>query len=216
MRPLSFIQKVSKKLLLLLLSGNKRGLAKQKWFTKATLQGSDSWLHIYNCWVTEAALDLGSEDVGWVILGKSLTLTGPQCPPQTFRAMAMSTGPACVLEGWGRHFIVCATLFMTSPCPFYLAVWFSAYFTTCLLISSTTCRTVVFNEFFFQICYLLIFGYAGSSLLCGLFSSCREQGLLSSCGAQASHCRSFSCCEAQALGRTNSVAQRPGSRAQVQ
>ena len=69
MRPLSFIQKVSKKLLLLLLSGNKRGLAKQKWFTKATLQGSDSWLHIYNCGVTEAALDLRSEDVGWVILG---------------------------------------------------------------------------------------------------------------------------------------------------
>ena len=154
MRPLSFIQKVSKKLLLLLLSGNKRGLAKQKWFTKATLQGSDSWLHIYNCGVTEAALDLRSEDVDWVILGESRTLTGPQCPPQTcmcFRGVAMSTGPACVLEGWGRYLIVWPnTLFMTSPRPFYLVVWFSTYFTTCLLISSTTCHTGVFNEFFFS------------------------------------------------------------------
>ena len=32
------------------------------------------------------------------------------------------------------------------------------------------------------------FGCAGSSLLCRLFSSCSEQGLLSSCGAWASHC----------------------------
>ena len=29
---------------------------------------------------------------------------------------------------------------------------------------------------------LFIFGFAGSLLLHGLFSSCREQGLLSSCG----------------------------------
>ena len=32
------------------------------------------------------------------------------------------------------------------------------------------------------------FGCAGSSLLCRAFSCCREQGLLSSWGAQASHC----------------------------
>ena len=32
------------------------------------------------------------------------------------------------------------------------------------------------------------------------FSSCSEQGLLSSCGAQASHCGGFSSCRAQALG----------------
>ena len=31
------------------------------------------------------------------------------------------------------------------------------------------------------------------------FSSCGEQGLLSSCGAQASHCGGFSCCRVQAL-----------------
>ena len=33
----------------------------------------------------------------------------------------------------------------------------------------------------------------------GLVSSCSEQGLLSSCGAQASHCRGFSCWGARAL-----------------
>ena len=36
----------------------------------------------------------------------------------------------------------------------------------------------------------------------GLFSSCGEWGLLSSYGVQASHCNGFSCCRAQALGRT--------------
>ena len=33
-----------------------------------------------------------------------------------------------------------------------------------------------------------------------LFSSCSNWELLSSCGAQASHCGDFSCCRAQALG----------------
>ena len=40
---------------------------------------------------------------------------------------------------------------------------------------------------------LFIFGCAGSSLLHGLFSSCGEQGLLSSCPARASPCSGFSC-----------------------
>ena len=35
---------------------------------------------------------------------------------------------------------------------------------------------------------------------CVLFSSCREQGLLSGCDVQASHCSGFSCCWAWALG----------------
>ena len=43
------------------------------------------------------------------------------------------------------------------------------------------------------------FGCAGSLLQCGLFSSCGDQGLLSSCSALASHCGSFSCCGAQTL-----------------
>ena len=47
--------------------------------------------------------------------------------------------------------------------------------------------------------YLFIFGCAGSSLLHGLFSSCCEWGPLSSCSAQASPCRVFSCCRAWAL-----------------
>ena len=46
---------------------------------------------------------------------------------------------------------------------------------------------------------LFIFGCAGSSLVLELFSSCRQQGLLSSCGAQASHWGGFSC-GARALG----------------
>ena len=37
-------------------------------------------------------------------------------------------------------------------------------------------------------------------LLPGLFSSCGDQSLLSSCNAQASRCRDFSCCRTPALG----------------
>jgi len=37
------------------------------------------------------------------------------------------------------------------------------------------------------------FGSTGPSLLCGLFSSCGEQGPLSSFGAQASHWDGVSC-----------------------
>ena len=47
---------------------------------------------------------------------------------------------------------------------------------------------------------LFIFACAGSSLLCGLSSSCGEQGLLSSCHTWASHCGGSSCCGARALG----------------
>ena len=37
-----------------------------------------------------------------------------------------------------------------------------------------------------------MFDSAGSSLVCGLVSSCEGLGLLSSCGLRAPHCRSFS------------------------
>ena len=47
---------------------------------------------------------------------------------------------------------------------------------------------------FFKFIYLFVFGCTGSSLLCGLFSSCGERGLLSSCSVQASHYSGFSCC----------------------
>ena len=47
---------------------------------------------------------------------------------------------------------------------------------------------------------LFIYGCAGSSLL---------HGILSSCGAQASHCSGFSCCWAWALGHTGAVVVAP-------
>ena len=50
-----------------------------------------------------------------------------------------------------------------------------------------------------------VFGRVGSLLLRGLFSSCGELVLLSSCGVQASHCIGFSCCGAWVLGAQTSV-----------
>ena len=61
-------------------------------------------------------------------------------------------------------------------------------------------QIILFTYFVF-----IYFGCAGSSLLCGFFPSCSEQGLLSSCGVWASHGCDFSCCGAQALGRWASV-----------
>ena len=49
--------------------------------------------------------------------------------------------------------------------------------------------------------YLFSFGCAGSPLLHGLFSSCSEQGLLLVV-VQGFSFQCFSCCRAQALGRT--------------
>ena len=46
------------------------------------------------------------------------------------------------------------------------------------------------ESFFFF--FSFIFGHVGSLLLHGLFSSCGELVLLSSCGVQASHCSGFS------------------------
>jgi len=50
--------------------------------------------------------------------------------------------------------------------------------------------------------YLFFYFLAALGLHCSTraFSSCSEQGLLSSCGVRASHCGGFSCCRAQALG----------------
>ena len=44
--------------------------------------------------------------------------------------------------------------------------------------------------------YVSYFWLCGSSLLLRLFPRCGDWGLLSSCGAQASHCDGFSCCRA--------------------
>ena len=50
----------------------------------------------------------------------------------------------------------------------------------------------VVGVFVVVVVVVLIFGCAGSSLLCRLFSSCVQWGLLSSRGAWASHCGGFS------------------------
>ena len=65
----------------------------------------------------------------------------------------------------------------------------------------------IFFQFYF---YLFILDCAGSSLLCGLFSSGGERRLFSSCGSRASHCSGSSRCRAWALGCTASVAAAPG------
>ena len=56
----------------------------------------------------------------------------------------------------------------------------------------TEAQTLAPTFHFLKISYLVIFGYAGSSLLLGLFSSY---------GEWASHRGGFSCCGVQALGR---------------
>ena len=79
-------------------------------------------------------------------------------------------------------------------------------FLTCIQISlqlSNIQYSIIIFFFIILFMYSFIFGCAGSLLLCGLFSSCSKQGLVSSCGLQTSHCSGFSCCGAQALGRTN-------------
>ena len=43
----------------------------------------------------------------------------------------------------------------------------------------------------------------------GRSSGCSEQGLLSSCGVQTSHCGGFSCCGARAPGVRASVVAAP-------
>ena len=63
--------------------------------------------------------------------------------------------------------------------------------------------------FFFNFIYLFGFGYAGSSLLHRLSSSCSKQGVSSSSSVRASHPGGFSCCGTQALGYMGSVAVAP-------
>ena len=65
--------------------------------------------------------------------------------------------------------------------------------------------------FFFSFVILLIFGYAGSSLLRRLLSSCGKWGLLSHCLVQASPCRGFSCCRARLEGAWVSAVEAHGA-----
>ena len=64
------------------------------------------------------------------------------------------------------------------PNSFLLANWYLDS-----LAASYSSSSVCFLKFI----YLFIYRYAESLLLLWLLSSCRERGLLSSCGAQASH-----------------------------
>ena len=57
-----------------------------------------------------------------------------------------------------------------------------------------------------DICLFYFLAALGLHYYTRAFSSCSEQGLLSSCGTRASHCGGFSCYGAQALGTSSSVA----------
>ena len=57
---------------------------------------------------------------------------------------------------------------------------------------------MVFSVFFFF--FFFSFWLCWIFIACGLSLVAESGGLLSSCSAQASHCRGFSCCKAQALG----------------
>ena len=69
--------------------------------------------------------------------------------------------------------------------------WLWFIFLACLFIEGLN---FLFGKF-----YLFIFGCAGS--LRQLVPSCSEQGLLSSCSVQASHCGGFSCCRASQVAQ---------------
>jgi len=60
-------------------------------------------------------------------------------------------------------------------------------------------HTYILERYFLQF-YLFIFGCAGSSLLCELFCSCGEQGLLFIAVSGISHRGGFFCHGARALG----------------
>ena len=55
-------------------------------------------------------------------------------------------------------------------------------------------------------CFFFFLAVLGLCCCSGFFSSCGEWGLLSSCGARASHCAGFSHCRAQAPGTWTSAA----------
>lgn len=59
------------------------------------------------------------------------------------------------------------------------------------------------KSFFFKDLFVCLFlTVLGFHCCVGFFSSCRELGLLPSCGVRASYCRDFSCRRAQAIGRS--------------
>ena len=88
-----------------------------------------------------------------------------------------------------------------------LLMTFSFFFLTFFFFIHICAFQIFCNYFIYLFLILLIFfGCAGYLLLCRLFFSCREWGLLSCRGFQASHCGGFSCCVTRALGKWPSVA----------
>ena len=73
-------------------------------------------------------------------------------------------------------------------------------------------RLAVMDSLVHMYIYIYIFFWTVFSLLHRLFCSCGERGLLSSRGAQASHCSGFSRCRARALGDWASVVVTHGLR----
>ena len=101
------------------------------------------------------------------------------------------------------------------PCTYHLQYILELVLYQCIGGSepySGNVPVIVYFTHFDFLKFLFIFGCAGSSLLCGLFSHCGEQGLPSSCGVWGSHCGGFSCCGAWSLGHTGSVVVVPGPK----
>ena len=71
-------------------------------------------------------------------------------------------------------------------------------------------NSIIFTIFLF-LKYLCILFLAALGFCCCMlaFCRCREWGLLSRCGVQASSCSGFSCCRTQALGHLGSVVVAP-------
>ena len=104
----------------------------------------------------------------------------------------------------------------SSPGPLALGAWSLRHWTTMVFPPLLFLK----NNFIY-----LFLTVRGSSFLCGLFSSCREQGILSICVAQVSHCGGgFSWCRAWVLehvgfsscGTWAHSLWLPGSRTQAQ
>ena len=88
--------------------------------------------------------------------------------------------------------------------PFTLLIWGENYRVRDgqwhTILENFSIYSLAFHFIFKNFVYLLTFGCAGSLSPGGLFSSCGEQGLLSSCDMQDPHCGGFSCCGAWAVG----------------
>jgi len=142
--------------------------------------------------------------------------------------LILTTKPSVLLPSW-FHVLLYIRASVPLPVPFCIrtrSISKVAYFppfsimkseASCELFSRT--ERIFFTSFLFKLIfkiYLLIFVWAGSSLLCELFSSCSTWGLLSSCGAQASHCNGFFFYNKWALRGRLQQLRLPGSRAQAQ